>query len=104
MPIAIQARKEGFKGIILPKVNAKEAAIVDGLDVRGAENILDVINPDSMQILTNALVEKQLASAPAGEAYQFMRTGYFCADSKDHQPGAKPVFNQTVALRETWKK
>ena len=43
LPIAIQARKEGFKGIILPKVNAKEAAIVDGLDVRGAENISDVI-------------------------------------------------------------
>lgn len=44
LPIAIQARKEGFKGIILPKVNAKEAAIVDCLDVRGAENILDVIH------------------------------------------------------------
>ena len=44
LPIAIQARKEGFKGIILPKANAKEAAIVDGLDVRGAENILDVIH------------------------------------------------------------
>lgn len=43
LPIAIQARKEGFKGIILPKVNAKEAAIVDGLNVRGAENISDVI-------------------------------------------------------------
>ncbi|MEJ6793639.1 MAG: YifB family Mg chelatase-like AAA ATPase [Flavobacteriales bacterium] len=44
LPIAIQARKEGFKGIILPKANAKEAAIVDGLDVRGAENIIDVIH------------------------------------------------------------
>jgi len=44
LPIAIQARKEGFKGIILPKVNAKEAAIVDGLEVRGVDNILEVIN------------------------------------------------------------
>lgn len=44
LPIAIQAKKEGFKGIILPKVNASEAAIVDGLEVRGAENIKEVID------------------------------------------------------------
>lgn len=43
LPIAINALKQGFKGIILPKENAKEAAIVDGLDVYGAENINDVI-------------------------------------------------------------
>lgn len=44
LPIAIQAKKEGFKGIILPKINAKEAAIVDGLEVRGVENIKEVID------------------------------------------------------------
>lgn len=44
LPIAIQAKKQGFKGIILPKVNASEAAIVDGLEVRGAENIKEVID------------------------------------------------------------
>ena len=43
LPIAIQARKEGFKGLIVPKVNAKEAAIVNDLDVYGVENINDVI-------------------------------------------------------------
>lgn len=43
LPIAIQAKKEGFKGIILPKQNAKEAAIVSDLDVYGVENILEVI-------------------------------------------------------------
>ncbi len=43
LPIAIQARKEGFKGFILPKQNAKEAAIVNNLDVFGAENLLDVV-------------------------------------------------------------
>ena len=43
LPIAIQARKEGFKGIILPKVNAREAAVVDGLEVYGIENIKEVI-------------------------------------------------------------
>lgn len=44
LPIAIQARKEGFKGFILPKQNAKEAAVVEGLDVYPAENIREVIN------------------------------------------------------------
>jgi magnesium chelatase family protein len=44
LPIAIQARKEKFKGIILPKKNALEAAIVNDIDVLGAENIKDVIN------------------------------------------------------------
>ena len=44
LPIAIQAKEEGFKGIILPKQNVNEAAIVQGLDVYGVENILEVIH------------------------------------------------------------
>ncbi|WP_405211827.1 YifB family Mg chelatase-like AAA ATPase [Dokdonia sp. Asnod2-E02] len=43
LPIAIKAREEGFKGFILPAQNAKEAAIVDGLEVYGVENISEVI-------------------------------------------------------------
>ena len=44
LPIAIQAKAENFKGIILPKQNAKEAGIVDGLEVYGVENIKEVID------------------------------------------------------------
>ena len=44
LPIAIQARKEGFKGFILPNENAREAAIVDDIDVFGVSNISEVIN------------------------------------------------------------
>jgi magnesium chelatase family protein len=44
LPIAIQARKDNFKGLIVPKVNAKEAAIVNNLNVYGVENIEEVIN------------------------------------------------------------
>ena len=44
LPIAIQARKEGFKGFILPKENALEAAIVNDLDVYGVDNIKQVID------------------------------------------------------------
>jgi len=44
LPMALKAKEKGFKGIILPQQNAKEAAIVDGLNVYGVENILDVIH------------------------------------------------------------
>lgn len=44
LPIAIAAKKEKFKGIILPKQNAREAAVVDGLDIHGVEHIKDVID------------------------------------------------------------
>lgn len=44
LPIAVKAMEEGFKGFILPKQNAKEAAIVDGLEVYGVDNISQVIN------------------------------------------------------------
>ena len=44
LPIAIQARKEDFKGLIIPKANAREAAIVNNLNVFGAENIKEVID------------------------------------------------------------
>lgn len=44
LPIAITARQEGFKGLILPAVNAREAAVVNKIDVHGVENIRDVID------------------------------------------------------------
>lgn len=44
LPIAIQARKEGFKGLMLPAANANEAAIVNDMQVYGMENLLEVIN------------------------------------------------------------
>jgi len=64
---------------------------------------LSVLNPDSLKILA-AKVEPALAAADAGFSCQFDRTGYFIADAHDHQPGVKPVFNRTVALRDSWVK
>lgn len=58
LPIAIQAREEKFKGIILPKQNAKEAAIVDNLEVYGVENILEVIEFfDGKRTLTPTIID-----------------------------------------------
>ncbi|MBR4838800.1 MAG: YifB family Mg chelatase-like AAA ATPase [Bacteroidales bacterium] len=44
LPIAIKAAEEGFKGVIVPKANANEAAVVEDLEVYGVETIMDVIN------------------------------------------------------------
>lgn len=64
---------------------------------------LSVLNPDSLQTIT-AKVEPSLASADAGFLCQFERVGYFIADSKDHRPGEAPVFNRSVALKDSWAK
>ena len=60
------------------------------------------LNPDSLEILSGAMVEPALADAANGVAMQFERQGYFCPDP-DSQPGAL-VFNRTVGLRDTWAK
>ena len=69
-------------------------------DPAGSEtDFLDLINHDSLETVT-AQGEPTLATANAGDRYQFERLGYFCADT-DSQPGS-PVFNRTTTLRDTW--
>ncbi|MCY4525983.1 MAG: glutamine--tRNA ligase, partial [Anaerolineaceae bacterium] len=58
------------------------------------------INPDSMQVLTQALVEPSLQDAEAGARYQFERIGYFAVDP-DSEAG-RLVFNRSVTLRDQW--
>ncbi len=60
------------------------------------------LNPASLEVLTGCKLEPGLADAPTGARYQFERLGYFCPD-RDSSP-ARPVFNRTVALRDTWAK
>jgi glutaminyl-tRNA synthetase len=62
-----------------------------------------VINPGSLTIIA-AKVEPALGEAEAGFACQFERVGYFISDNIDHRPGVKPVFNRTVALKNSWGK
>jgi glutaminyl-tRNA synthetase len=58
------------------------------------------LNPNSLQKLTNSLVEPSLAATKPGDRYQFLRQGYFAVDP-DSKPG-KLVFNQIVPLRDSW--
>ncbi|MGA2183002.1 MAG: glutamine--tRNA ligase/YqeY domain fusion protein [Bryobacteraceae bacterium] len=60
------------------------------------------LNPKSLEVLTGCKLEPALGGAAVGSRYQFERLGYFCVDP-DSTP-AKPVFNRTVALRDTWAK
>ncbi|MGB2012052.1 MAG: glutamate--tRNA ligase family protein, partial [Akkermansiaceae bacterium] len=65
---------------------------------------LACLNPDSLSVIKDAKLEASLMQADHCSQYQFERVGYFCADSVDHIPGEAPVFNRTVALRDSWKK
>lgn len=56
----------------------------------------DYLNPDSLKIYKGCKLEKTLGNATAGESFQFVRTGYFCKDSKNES-----VFNQTVSLKDS---
>lgn len=67
-----------------------------------AEDFLQVLNPESLVVLENALVEPALYEAQPGDRFQFTRLGYFCMDP-DSTP-EKAVFNRTVTLKDTWAK
>ena len=66
------------------------------------KDFISNLNPKSLEMIANAKLEPSLANAAAGSRYQFERLGYFCVDSES-KPG-KPVFNRTVALKDTWAK
>jgi glutaminyl-tRNA synthetase len=72
-------------------------------EAEDGKDFSDYINPNSLKILKNCLVEPGLSKAEPGSRYQFERLGYFCVDSKDSKPD-RLVFNRTVTLRDTWAK
>jgi glutaminyl-tRNA synthetase len=76
--------------------------VEDPGDVTNGDNFGSVLNPDSLRTLTG-YVEPSLARAGSASRYQFERLGYFCVDTKDSSP-ERPVFNRTVALRDSWAK
>ncbi len=65
-------------------------------------NILEHLNPNSLEIIGHCKIEPELAASKLGEAVQFERLGYFCIDNDTCD--ALPVFNRTIPLRDTWAK
>lgn len=73
----------------------------DPNDVEEGKTFLDYLNPESMVVRTGYL-EPSLASAVAGDKFQFERVGYFCVDPDSRE--GHMVFNRTVGLKDSWAK
>jgi glutaminyl-tRNA synthetase len=89
-----------------PHAIGAEVRLYDHLFARpdpGAEgDVLDDLNPESLEVIDEAKLEPALSEAALGTPVQFERLGYFCLDP-DTTPD-KPVFNRTLGLRDTWAK
>ena len=68
-----------------------------------SRDFLEFLNPHSLDVITDAVVEPAVAAGLPGDCYQFERMGYFVHDSVDSKPG-RPVFNRAVTLRDSWAK
>ncbi len=71
-------------------------------DETGVADFTENLNKESMVVLNNAKLESNLTNLKAGDTFQFLRLGYFCVDTDS--TAEKPVFNRTVALKDSWKK
>ncbi len=89
-------------------VSAKEAKEVevrlyDRLFASEAPEGVEDINPDSLKVIKNALIEPAVINEKPDERFQFEREGYFYADPIDYTD-EKPVFNKIVGLKDSWGK
>ncbi|MEM8898425.1 MAG: glutamine--tRNA ligase/YqeY domain fusion protein [Bacteroidota bacterium] len=71
-------------------------------DGHADKDFKEFINPNSLEVLSSVFVEPSLASAKAGDRFQFMRKGYFAVDPDSTDE--KLIFNRTVTLRDNWAK
>ena len=66
------------------------------------DSVEEILNPHSLEILTNCFIEPGVVGARPGDRYQFLRQGYFCVDP-DSSPD-RLVFNRIVSLKDSWAK
>ena len=71
-------------------------------EMEAGKDYKDYLNPDSLVVIDNALVEPIVAQAKPLEKFQFLRHGYFCADHESRPES--PVFNLAVSLKDSWGK
>ena len=65
-------------------------------------SFIDNLNPNSEEVLTGCKLESTLIGAKPGDTFQFLRLGYFCADTDSTDDNL--IFNRTVALKDSWAK
>ncbi len=74
----------------------------DPFDFPEGGDLFDNLNPNSLEIVSDAKLEPSLATAKPGDRFQFERVGYFCADSDS--TADRLVFNRTLPLKDSWAK
>ena len=64
---------------------------------------LEFLNPESLQLISSAVVEPEVTRGKPGDFFQFERVGYFTID-QDSSGAVQPILNRTVSLRDSWAK
>jgi glutaminyl-tRNA synthetase len=94
---ALKAEVRLYDYLLLDSIEDEEQS-----EEEGDRDFIRLLNPRSLEVLKDSLIEPGLKNMEAGEKIQFMRKGYFCVD-----PDSKPdklVFNRIVSLRDSWEK
>ncbi len=74
----------------------------DPYDLAEGQDVLDNLNPNSLEIVNDAKLEPSLLSSKPGDRFQFERVGYFCVDPDSSE--TRKIFNRTLPLKDTWAK
>lgn len=81
-----------------------DTLLKESAELLESDNIwADLLNPDSLIRIKDAILEPSMKEAAMNRTYQFIRHGYFCLDSK-HATEHRLVFNRVVSLKDSWKK
>ena len=95
--------KSAIQWVCAKKAKTIEVRLYDRLYKNEAPEGLEDLNPDSLHIIKNALIESAVITDKADERFQFERQGYFYADPIDYTD-EHPVFNKIVGLKDSWAK
>ena len=77
--------------------------IEENPDLPDEENLDQILNPHSLETISNAKVEPSLKDVQPLDIFQLERVGYFCVD-KNKTSGGNLIFNRSVALRDSWSR
>lgn len=95
--------KSAIQWVDAQSAKSIEVRLYDRLFKDEAPEGLEDINPNSLKVVTNALIEPAVVTDKPDERFQFEREGYFYADPLDYSD-EKPVFNKIVGLKDSWGK
>ncbi len=95
--------KSAIQWVDVKTAKTIEVRLYDRLYKNEMPEGLEDLNPDSLKIIKNALIEPAVITDKPDERFQFERQGYFYADPVDYTP-QNPVFNKIVGLKDSWAK